>query len=122
MSETKRITSGKYTFEIVDFVPLGYHIWNIGKNMIDGYLPLCRLKPQQPFIGATEVEIETLKAIKTDGAQKILAAIGGGQNTIDEMEKYIKKYRTPKPGTWSYIQKQRMIEALPYMKQLKWNY
>ena len=30
-------------FEVVDFVPAGYEIWNIGHNMIDGYLPLCRM-------------------------------------------------------------------------------
>ena len=39
MNENKKtITDGKDTFELVDYVPLGYRIWNIGKNMIDGYL------------------------------------------------------------------------------------
>lgn len=32
-----------HSFELVDRVPLGYSIWNIGENMADGYLPLCRL-------------------------------------------------------------------------------
>ena len=70
-------------FELVGFVPRGYQIWNIGENMLDGYLPLCRLKARQPFDGAREIETDTLKAIKIDGAQTILKAVGGGQNTIE---------------------------------------
>lgn len=115
------ITNGKHTFEIVNAVPFGYQIWNIGKNMIDGYLPLCRLKPYQPFEGGREIETETLKAIKIKESQTILAAVGGGQNTIKSMEKYIKRYKNAKPGTWSYNQVQRMKKALPIMRQIKWN-
>lgn len=108
------ISDNQHTFEIVERVPMGYQIWNIGKNMIDGYLPLCRVIP-----GTFSIEPETLKAIKIDGAQKILAAIGGGQDTIEAMEKYIKRYRNAKPGTWSYRQVKRMKEALPIMRQIK---
>ena len=76
MMEKKTITHGGHTFELVDHIPQGYTIWNIGKNMIDGYLPLCRLAYFQPFPGARNIEVDTLKAIKCDGAQVILAAIG----------------------------------------------
>ena len=107
-------------FELVDNVPLGYQIWNIGENMIDGYLPLCRLSRFQPFPGGRNIETDTLKAIKIDGAQLILGAIGGGQDTIDKMERYINRYRNAQPGTWSYAQVQRMKKALPIMKQIKW--
>lgn len=113
MKET--VVSGHDIFEIVDYVPLGYQIWNIGKNMPDGYLPLCR-----PIPGTYKIEPDTLKAIKIDGAQKILAAVHGGQNTIEKMERYIKRYQNAKPGTWAYVQVQRMQEALPVMKQIKW--
>ena len=65
-------------FEIVDTVPLGYSIWNIGRNMPDGYLPFCRLCAIQPFEGAQCIETDTLKAVKTEGAQTILAAVGRG--------------------------------------------
>ena len=41
--EKKTITHRGHTFEQVDHIPQGYTIWNIGKNMIGGYLPLCRL-------------------------------------------------------------------------------
>lgn len=114
------ITSGNHTFEIVDFVPPGYQIWNIGKNMIDGYLPLCKLKTVQPFEGGKAIEPDTLKAIKIDGAGIILDAICGGQDTIESMEKYIRRYRNAKPGTYLYRQVLKMKKALPIMKQIKW--
>lgn len=116
----KTITNGRHVFEIVDHVPYGYEIWNIGKNMIDGYLPLCRLSQYQPFPGGRKIEADTLKAIKIEGAQTILAAIGGGQDTIEKMEQYIKRYKNSKPGTYSYRQVQRMKKALPIMRQIKW--
>ena len=115
------ITSGNDIFEIVESVPKGYLIWNIGRNMIDGYLPLCKLKAVQPFEGCMEIERDTLKAIKIEGAQTILAAISGGQNTIESMERYISRYKNAKPGTWSYRQVQRMKKALEVMYQLKWD-
>lgn len=117
MENKEYISDGKDTFQVVDSVPCGYVIWNIGKNMIPGYLPLCRLKQNQPFA----IEPDTLKAIKIDGAQKVLAAIGGGQDTTEKMERYMKRYRNAKPGTWSYRQVQRMKEALPIMYQIKWD-
>lgn len=105
-------------FELVDSVLPGYTIWNIGKNMVDGYLPLCRLKPVQPFPGGREIEADTLKAIKCDGAQVILAAVGYGPGTPEEMEKYISKHK----GTGRHATAvERMEEALPYMHRLKWN-
>ncbi len=116
------ITHGNNTFEVVDFVPLGFMVWNIGKhNAPKGYLPLCRLKAVQPFDGGRAIETETLKAIKIDGAEKILDAVGGGQNTIEEMEKYIRRYRNAKPGTWSARQVKRMEKALPIMRKIKWS-
>ena len=61
------ITDGEHEFEVVDHIPLGYIVWNIGSHMIDGYLPLCRLKARQPFPGGCEIEVDTLKAIKIVG-------------------------------------------------------
>lgn len=115
------ISDNRHTFEIVDFVPPGYQIWDIGENMIDGYLPLCRLKPRQPFEGCREIETETLKAIKIDEAQIILAAVRGGQNTPEKMKRYIKRYGNARPGTFGRRQAERMKKALPYMEKIKWN-
>lgn len=75
--------------------------------MIDGYLPLCRLASRQSFPGARDIDTDSLKAIKTDGAQIILAAIGYGPNTPETMEGYIKKHN-------DYASRS-MKAALPYM-------
>lgn len=110
------IVSGDHTFTVVDEVPLGYEIWNIGKHMVDGYLPFCRILPGE----GRRVEIDTLKAIKTEGAQTILAAIGAGHKTIAEMEAFIEENQEKHPLTWEYAQVQRIRAALPFMRQLRW--
>lgn len=111
-----------HLFDIVDHVPYGYQIWNIGKNMAPGYLPLCRLSQYQPFPGGRNIEVDTLKAIPCEGAQIILAAVGYGPDTIPTMEEYIKQHPNPKPYEEpAYSQVQKYKAALPYMRKLKWN-
>lgn len=108
------IISGNHTFEVVESVPRGYSVWMIGKNMIDGYLPLCRLSPVQPFEGGRNVEIRTLKAIKTEGAQTILAACGYGAETVKGMEKLL----NGKKKQEDYIV-EKIEKALPFMREIK---
>lgn len=103
-----KITSGKHEFELVESVPWGYKIWNIGKNMIDGYLPIVQVGGYD----GCQVNTSTMKAIKTDGAQTILEAIGAGPSTVKEMESYIEKH----PNEWGV---DRMKIALPLMRKIK---
>ncbi len=105
-------------FQLVDKIPLGYMIWNIGTNMPKGYLPLCRLASRQPFEGARNIDPDTLKAIKIEGAELVLAAIGNGQNTVAEMEKFLAKNQDPEPGTWTYEQVKRIQAALPVLRKV----
>lgn len=81
---------GDNRFELVDELPLGHQFWNIGRNMPDGYLPMCRLKMAQPFDGAREIEPDTLKAIRLEGAQTVLRASIEGFETVEKMEAYVK--------------------------------
>ena len=107
-----------HTFELVDRVPLGYSIWNIGKNMADGYLPFCRLAAVQPFPGGRDIEVNTLKAIKCEGAQVILEAAGWGPETPEQMERYIKKNEK---NPHKQFEVKQMKKALPFMQKLNWN-
>lgn len=107
-------------FEIVEEFPLGYEIWNIGENMLDGYLPLCRLSSKQPFDGGRCIETDTLKAIRCDGAQIILDAVHGGTDTLESMERYVKRHQRAKPGSYAYEKVQKIQKALPFMYQIKW--
>lgn len=117
--EVKTFSDGKHTFELVDRVPSGYEIWSIGKNMVDGYLPLCRMKADQPFAGGRAIEQDTLKAIRLDGAQTVLQAFGYGPHDIKSMERYVKRYGESKTA---YVMRrvERMKAALEIMRSLKW--
>lgn len=112
------LTHKGHVFEIVEEVPPGYMIWNIGKNMIDGYLPLCRLSERQPFPGGRSIDADTLKAIKIDGAQDILAAVGWGEETLEEMERYVKRYRNSKTERVRFLI-ERYEKAIPIMRKIK---
>ena len=80
---------GKNRFELVDELPLGYQFWNIGRNMPDGYLPLCRMAAVQPFEGARNIEVDTLKAVRLEGAQTVLRASIRGFGTVEEMKQFV---------------------------------
>lgn len=105
------------TFQLVNEIPRGYMVWNIGANMAPGYLPLCRLCANQPFDGARNIEPDTLKAIKVEGAEYILDAIGNGEESRKAMEAYIKRYRNSKTD-WVREKVARYKRAVPVMKKL----
>ena len=109
------IKNGDHTFEVVKFVPGGYKIWNIGKNMIDGYLPIV----QASGYDGCQVNTSTMKAIKISDAQVILAAIGRGQYTIKQMETYVKRYGNSKnKSTQAHVEK--LKKALEVMYRIEW--
>ena len=92
------------TYEVVTEPPLGYIIWNIGDNAPEGYLPFCRLKFMQPFEGGREIESDTLKAMKCDGAE-----------TSAEMKEFIKKHERNPRRSWEC---ERMRAAIPYLEKI----
>lgn len=108
------ITSGKHTFEVVESVPCNHKIWNIGKNMIEGYLPIVQVGGYD----GCQVNTRTMKAIKIEGAQTILKAVGRGQSTIKEMETYIKRYKNSKTEITKRHVK-RLEDALKVMYNIK---
>ena len=115
---------GEDVFELVNEVPLGYTVWNIGcksngGHMTDGYLPLCRLKREQPFEGGRAIEPDTLKAIKIEGADKVMKAFSLGFNTQEKMVFYAKRFRNVKKP--EIMRRVAICEAaIAVMRQLKW--
>lgn len=105
------------TYEVVNEVPLGFMIWNIGHCAPEGYLPLCRPARLQRWPGARDIEPDTLKAMKVDGAQEILAAVGGGCQTLAQMEEYVEKHKNSKKE-WERTVVARCRKAIPYMKKI----
>ena len=92
----------EHTYEIVNAVPLGYTVWNIGHPVAGEYLPLCRLSQHQPVPGGQSIDVDSLKAIRCDGAQTILDAAGYGPGTLEEMERFVEKHKMARPGTSRY--------------------
>lgn len=106
------------TYEIVDYIPCGYKIWNIGRNAPEGYLPLCRMAQYQPFPGGRQIDIETLKAIKIEGAEAILDAVGFGPATLSEMVRYVKRHRNS-TDSWKHYCVELYRKAIPIMRKIK---
>lgn len=104
-------------FEVVDVYPLGYEIWNIGSNMLPGYVPFCRLAGKQPCEGARQIEEESLRAMKSDGAAYILKAARSGCTTLAKMETYLKKHAGSPEHSYERLQRRRIEKALPYMRE-----
>ena len=111
----KTIVDGKNVFQVVDYIPLGYVIWNIGPNMAEGYLPLCQVGGED----GCHVNPATLKVIKCDGAQTILAAAHCA-GTPSAMRKFLSKHKNAKPGSYNDLCVQRIKAALPYLDKLGW--
>lgn len=55
-------------YELVEEFPEGYLVWNIGTELapID-YIPLCKLRKDQPCEGGRTIEADTLKALYVGG-------------------------------------------------------
>lgn len=110
-----------YKFELVESFPRGYHIWNIGSNMPDGYLPLCRLKKNQRFEGGREIETDTLKAIKCESAQTILKAVMCGGGTLSAMKSTLKKNES-KTGELEDFEKVKVLkEGIFWLEKIPHN-
>lgn len=65
------------------------------------------------------IDTDSLFAIKTEGAQKILAVTRSGVNSLSAMEAYLEEHADAKPDTYEYVLCGRIREALPYMKSIK---
>lgn len=105
------LTVGKDTFEIVDFIPYGYHIWNIGRNMKEGYLPLVLLGGYDGY-----QVIGVMKALPLQDAQKILSVIGEGNDNPKKMRACIEKYEARGNNPEKV---ERMKEALDIMLKIE---
>ena len=77
-----------YSFRVTDRIPSGYEIWNIGDNMVPGYLPITMLKP-----GTYEIRPETLMAIPLPVEElKILRkAAGSGCNSLESAKRILNR-------------------------------
>lgn len=100
-------------FELVDTTPLGYYVWNVGPYMPDGYLPLIRPLPNN------KGDSESLRAIRIDGAQDILAAVAmfQGEPLIQDLAAKMKEDLRENeakvtPSAYRFSSGQEMLDTL----------
>ncbi len=110
------IKNGDYVFEVVDEIPEGYRIWGVGKNMVDGWLPLCQLSKIQSFEGGRNIDVDTLKAVATPQAQTILkgASVLSSCN-VEVLERFILKNNDNPMKQWEIG---RISPIIPLIKQI----
>ncbi len=82
-------------FEIVEKIPAGFFVWNIGENMgTHEYIPVCEdLHPENK--DDFEVNLSTLKAVKVspDEWEKLDKAASWGVENLKQAEKALKSKR-----------------------------
>lgn len=82
-------------FEVVDKIPSGFFVWNIGENMeTHEYIPVCEdLHPEDKE--NYEINAATLKAVKVapDEWEKLNKAAHWGVGNLKQAEKAIKSKR-----------------------------
>ena len=83
-------------FEIVEKIPAGFFVWNIGDNMgLDEYIPICKdLHPEDKE--NFEIDTASLKAIKLpiNEVKALRQAASWGVNSKATAEKALKSKRT----------------------------
>ena len=86
----------KDVFEIVEKIPAGFFVWNIGDNMgLDEYIPICKdLHPEDKE--NFEIDTASLKAIKLsiNEVKALRLAASWGVNSKATAEKVLKSKRT----------------------------
>ena len=103
-------------FEIVNSIPKNYVVWNIGKNMIEGYLPLCEL-----YKGTYKVNPNTLKAIKIENAQEILKIASFIKDiTPQGLLKYYNKNKNSK-STYTRQKANKVLVAYNILKEVPYD-
>ena len=90
----------KDVFEIVEKIPAGFFVWNIGDNIgLDEYIPICKdLYPEDKE--NFEIDTTSLKAIKLpiDEVKALREAAACGVNSKKTAEKAL---RSKRKGYWS---------------------
>lgn len=99
-----------YIFEVIEKIPAGFEVWNIGKIGNGEYIPVCQAKNYN-------VNTKTLKAIKLNKEEVVILnkAAGYGVKTVKTARATLS--RTAKTSTMK--RKQRLAEkALPILERI----
>ena len=107
----------KDVFEIVEKIPAGFFVWNIGDNMgLDEYIPICEdLHPEDK--DNYEINQNTVKAIKlsVEEVKALRQAASVGINSKKAAEKALKSKRR---GYWSDRKRMEAEKTIDIFKRI----
>jgi hypothetical protein len=118
MTITTKDTFGKEkTYEVVDKIPAGFFVWNIGENMgTDEYIPLAEwMEPSNK--SSYDINPETLKAIKLEkhDVEILREAAGYGVASKKDAERAVRR----NAKSYMAIRKKMLAEmALPIFENI----
>ena len=112
----------EYIFEVVDSIPKGFMVWNIGDMLGDnGYVPLCEWKyPDKVANGNCDIRTDTLKTIKIgpEDAKVLKKATAFGVSNLENAKKVIAK-GNPSKDNWYIDTKWDLAnKALPIFEKI----
>lgn len=107
----------KDVFEIVEKIPAGFFVWNIGDNMgLDEYIPICEdLHPEDK--DNYEINPNTVKAIKLsiEEVKALRKAASVGINSKKTAERALKSKRR---GYWSDRKRTEAEKTIDIFKRI----
>lgn len=72
-------------YTTTDEFPAGYLVWNIGEQHSPrGYIPLCKLKENQPFEWCRDIERDSLLALPVSDEVRRVIMKKAGRTEIDK--------------------------------------
>ena len=114
---TKDIFGNSRNYEVVEKIPSGFFVWNIGENMgTDEYIPVCEdLHPEDK--DNYEINPYTLKAIKlsVEEVKALRKAASVGINSKKTAEKALKSKRR---GYWSDRKRAEAEKTIEIFKKI----
>ena len=115
---TTKDTFGKSSsYEVVEKIPSGFFVWNIGENMgTDEYIPICEdLHPEDK--DNYEINTSTLKAIRLslEDVEALRKAASVGINSKKTAEKALKSKRS---GYWSDRKRAEAEKTIDIFKRI----
>ena len=115
---TTKDTFGKSrSYEVVEKIPDGFFVWNIGDNMgLDEYIPICEdLHPE--YKDNYEINTSTMKAIRLsrEDVEALMEAAHVGINSKKTAEKALKSKRR---GYWSDRKREQAEKTIDIFKRI----
>lgn len=104
-------------FEVVEKIPAGFFVWNIGENMgTDEYIPICEdLHPEDK--DSYEINASTLKAIKLN-VEEVKALREAAHVGIVSKKTAEKALKSKRRGYWSDRKRAEAEKTIDIFKRI----